>query len=132
MLPFERRSNKPTQPGGLALPVLPLVLALVVAGAFAAESASPAWAGRYHVYSCRAPNGAPIPAEGWKGTEAGVGAVASNTCREGGALLAALQRSPGRVANTASAVWEFSPPAGDELVGAKLWRAGDADGGATD
>ena len=83
MLSFERRSNKPTQPGRLALPVLPLVLALAVAFAFAAASASPAWAGRYHVYSCRTPAGAAIPAEGWKGTETGVGAVVVEQLRPG-------------------------------------------------
>lgn len=135
MLPFERRSNKPTQPGGLALPVLPLVLALAsvivfAVFAFAAAWTSSAWAGRYHVYSCRTPDGAPIPAEGWKGSQTGTEVVLSDTCTEGGALVAALRRSPGRDANTSSASWEFSPPAGGALVGARLSWAGDAPGGA--
>src|SRR5271169_5999732 len=99
MLTFKRRSNKLPQPGRLALSLLLLLLAF----AAGAPGASPAWAGRYHVYSCRTPDGAPIPAEGWKGTETGSGSVVVENCPQGGALLAALQRSPGRAANTSSA-----------------------------
>ena len=44
----------------------------------------------------------------------------------GGAREARIAKSTKR-----RATWEFAPPAGDKLVGATLWRAGDADGGAT-
>ncbi|HTQ69219.1 MAG TPA: carboxypeptidase-like regulatory domain-containing protein [Solirubrobacteraceae bacterium] len=133
MLPFERRSNKPPRPGGLARFLLSFACAaaLACATAFAAAFVPPAWAGRYHVYSCRTPAGAPIEADGWSGSQIGTGVLLTDSCPHGGALLAALRRNPGREANTASATWEFAPPAGDQVVGATLWRAGDADGGAT-
>ncbi|HUH80345.1 MAG TPA: hypothetical protein VLZ06_03370, partial [Solirubrobacteraceae bacterium] len=71
MLPFERRSNKPPRPGWLALFPLALACAAAFAVTFAAVPASPAWAGRYHVYSCRTPAGAPAPTEGWEGSVTG-------------------------------------------------------------
>jgi hypothetical protein len=121
MLRFERRSNKPPQPGWLVV--------LVLAAVFALLPASPAWAGRYHVYSCRTPGGAAAPTEDWNGTESGSGAEVVEACGRGGSLLAGLRESAGRVPDTESATWKFAPPSGDELVGATLWRAGDVDGG---
>jgi len=122
MLPFERISNKPPRPGWLP--------ALVLGAAFAGLVA-PAWAGKYQVYSCRTPTGGVAPADGWTGTQTGAGAVALNSCLQGGSLLAALERHPGRAVDEANATWEFAPPAGDRLIAATLWRAGDALGGST-
>jgi hypothetical protein len=77
------------------------------------------------------PDGAPAPVDGWSGTATGTSTYALNTCGEpGGALLAALGDQAVRTANTDIATWAFSAPAGAVLVGARLWRAGDAFGGA--
>ncbi len=89
-------------------------------------------AGRYHVYSCRTPSGAPAPVDGWSGSKTGTFTYTKNTCAEpGGALLAALGDQAARTANTDIATWAFAAPAGTTLAGATLWRAGDADGGAS-
>ena len=62
-----------------------LALALVVGcGAFLAPGS--AWAGQYHVYSCRTPSGESAPADGWSGSVAEGGAFddyATNTCASG-------------------------------------------------
>lgn len=55
---------------------------------------------------------------------------AKNTCVQGGALTAALGDVSTHDANVDVATWTFSTPAYDRMVGATLWRAGDADGGA--
>jgi hypothetical protein len=89
-----------------------------------------AQAGRYHVYSCRMPDGMPAPVDGWSGTTTGTSTYALNTCESGGALLAALGDQVARTANTDIATWTFTAPAGAVVAGARLWRAGDADGGA--
>ncbi len=54
-----------------------------------------------------------------------------NMCGQSGqGLVAALGDQPVREANTASATWAFSAPAGESLAAATLWRAGDTSGGA--
>ncbi len=112
-----------TRPGRLVLLLMLVLSPAVVLGAL---PTAPAWAGRYHVYSCRMPDGTPIPAEGWKGTETG-------TERRRVEQLPAGRRARSRRCSEArggsrtgpARRWEFSPPAGDQLVGATLWRAGD-------
>jgi hypothetical protein len=87
-------------------------------------------AGEYHVYSCRTPSGESAPTDGW--TESVTGAYddyATDTCGTGGALTAALGDLTTHVTNLDIATWTWSVPAGETLVGATLWRAGDADGG---
>ncbi len=92
-------------------------------------TAASAWAGKYHVYSCRTPSGEIAPADGWSGSEIGSEAFAENTCAQpAGALIAALRAEP-RTANSDSATWMFAAPANETIAGATLWRAGDADGG---
>jgi hypothetical protein len=125
MMLFERRSGEGTGIGRWTL---------AAAGTLAAVTAfawpgTPAFAGTYHVYSCRTPTGAPAPADGWSGSVAGAESLVEDTCAHGGALAALLREEPGRLANAESATWEFAPPAGERVVGATLWRAGDADGG---
>jgi hypothetical protein len=87
-------------------------------------------AGEYHVYSCRTPEGEVAPADGWSGSAGPAGSdYAKDTCGEGGALTAALGDAV-HEADVDLATWTFSTPALDTMLGATLWRAGDADGGA--
>ena len=107
----------------------------VLKGAFVAclalaAMAAGAQAGQYHVYTCRTPSGESAPADGWSGSVAGASVYAEDTCRQGGALIAALGDRGKRTANTDIATWAFEAPRGETIAGATLWRAGDADGGA--
>jgi len=102
-----------------------------VAGLVLAALAGSAWAGKYHVYTCRMPSGQSAPADGWSPSKTGTYTYAENTCQQGGgALIAALGDEPERTANTDVATWAFGAPAGAMIAHATLWRAGDADGGA--
>src|SRR5882757_3182096 len=87
-------------------------------------------AGRFHVYSCRTPDGGVAPVDGWSGSATGTFSYATDTCPSGGAMLAGLGDQPSRTANTDTATWAFAPPQTDHLVAATLFRAGDAAGGA--
>src|ERR1700730_12625389 len=98
--------------------------ALAVFGMWAPTSQ----AGQYHVYSCRTPAGEGAPADGWSGSVAPGSALdvsVKNTCGEGGALIAALGDERKHIANADRASWGFDAPAGEAIVGAMLWRAGD-------
>jgi hypothetical protein len=86
-------------------------------------------AGDFHVYSCRMPNGEVAPTDGWSSSTTDVSDYVDDGCREGKAMVAALSDGSAHSANTDTATWEFIPTTGDALVGATLWRAGDADGG---
>ena len=97
--------------------------------AISITGSSDAWAGRFHVYSCRTPAGEAAPTSGWSGTRTGNYTADDNTCGAGGALVAALSDHGARAANTDIATWAFMPSAQESLTGATLWRAGDADGG---
>ncbi len=99
------------------------VLCLLVA-------AGGAWAGEYHVYSCRMPNGEAAPTDGWSASATGVAVSAEDKCAKGGALLAGLGAGVAHPVGTDTATWTFSAPAGEILREASLWRAGDAEGGA--
>jgi hypothetical protein len=103
-----------------------------VAGLVLAALAGSAWAGKYHVYTCRTPSGQSAPADGWSGSTSGVTfSYSENTCSAGGALIAALGDQPAeRQANADVSTWTFVVPSPETLAGATLWRAGDADGGA--
>jgi hypothetical protein len=91
-------------------------------------TAASAWAGEYHVYSCRTPNGEVAPTDGWSGSATGAYVYAEDKCAKGGALVAALEDDVEHE-KTDIATWTFSAPAEETLAGATLWRAGDADGG---
>jgi hypothetical protein len=113
-------SKGATRTAAAALPLLAIL----------AASCPTSFAGRFHVYSCRTPAGEGAPADGWSGSSAGSKSYALNTCSQpAGALVAALADAP-RTAETDKATWTFAPPSSEQLVGATLWRAGDADGGA--
>ncbi len=89
-----------------------------------------AWAGEYHVYSCRMPDGEVAPTDGWSGSATGAFVYAEDKCAKGGALTAALGDGVEHEA-TDVATWALSLPVEERLTGAKLWRAGDADGGVS-
>lgn len=89
-----------------------------------------AWAGEYHVYSCRTPDGGVAPADGWSGSAMGASVHAEDKCAKGGALVAGLGEGFSHAVGTDIATWTFSSPAGETISYASLWRAGDAEGGA--
>jgi hypothetical protein len=109
-----------------------ILKAACVVGLVSLAVAPGVWAGEYHVYACRTPLGESAPVDGWSGSVAPGGAYddyATDTCAAGGALTAALGEETAHVADVDEATWAFSVPAGERMVGATLWRAGDADGG---
>jgi hypothetical protein len=122
MAVFERISERVLR--AAALSVLVAAAVLVAAGS--------AQAGEYQVYSCRTPSGEVAPTDGWSGSVVPAKAYfnyANDTCEAGGALIAALGDQTTHQASIDRATWTFEAPAGDRLVGATLWRAGDTDGG---
>jgi hypothetical protein len=126
MVLFERisRNGDRVSPARLAASGALLAIAALLLWAAAAR------AGRYHVYSCRMPDGGVAEADGWKSLTSGAHSYATDTCSQSdGALTAALSDELGRTTNKESATWKFEPSAQERLVGATLWRAGDADGG---
>jgi hypothetical protein len=95
-----------------------------------APGAATARAGEYHVYACRTPSGESAPADGWSGSvEGAYDNYAEDTCGKGGALVARLGDLTTHMATLDKATWTLSVPAEEMMVGATLWRAGDADGG---
>jgi hypothetical protein len=84
-------------------------------------------AGRYHVYSCRMPDGETAPVDEWSGSVAAGGAwddYALNTCGEGGALVAALGDQTIHSAEIDRATWAFAATPNTTIASATLWRAG--------
>lgn len=88
-------------------------------------------AGKYHVFSCRMPDGEVAPTDGWSGSETGVSDYLDNGCQEGGALVAALDEGAPHEVESDRTVWAFTSPVGTTIKSASLWRAGDVDGGWT-
>ncbi len=123
---IERLRSRLTEARGLAVATCACIAA-IPGLVHPAEAA----AGVYHVYSCRTPWGAPAPADGWSGSKTGVYTFTENTCSQpGGALIAAMGDEIPRETNTDISTWAFAAPAGEKIAAARLWRAGDADGGA--
>src|SRR5271167_4007876 len=112
---------------------LRLLKAALATGLALAALAATAYAGEYHVYSCRTPSGESAPADGWSGSIS-VGSApddyAENTCPEGGALIAALGDNTTHLAATDLATWAFEAPADDGVVSVTVWRAGSLHGRA--
>jgi hypothetical protein len=101
-------------------------IAAIAASLALAALGTRAYAGQYHVYSCRMPSGESAPVDGWGGSHSGPYTYAQNTCpQSGGALLAALGDEPARTANTDLATWTFAAPAGATIAAATLWRGCD-------
>ncbi|HEY7952164.1 MAG TPA: hypothetical protein VID70_04200, partial [Solirubrobacteraceae bacterium] len=89
-----------------------------------------AQAGQYHVYTCRTPDGAVAPVDGWSEAVSTANDHTANTCTSGGGLVAALNAGHAHAADTDLATWAFNAPAGETLGGATVWRAGDTAGGS--
>jgi hypothetical protein len=91
-----------------------------------------AFAGAYHVYSCRTPLGEVAPTDGWSAGEHPPYDPTSNTCESGGGLVAALEAGYEHLPNseTDKATWAFTAPKGETITGATLWRNGNTLGGS--
>ncbi len=98
---------------------------LMVVVAFAGPAAR-AYAGEYHVYSCRTPSGGVAPTDGWsEGTHSGED-ITLDTCPEaGGGLIAGMDAHVAHPAETDKATWAFEAPASETISGATLLRAGE-------
>jgi hypothetical protein len=107
-----------------------LATTLVAAFAFAALAVC-AWAGEYHVYSCRTPTGQVAPTDGWSAPEHSPVDTTLNTCEAGGGLVAALDSGYVHApdSETDKATWAFQAPPGEAIAEAVLWRAGETPGG---
>jgi hypothetical protein len=101
-------------------------IAMLLSGAMCAG----AWAGEYHVYSCRMPDGQVAPVDGWSETTSQAGDHTADTCATEGGLVAALDAGHSHPADTDLATWAFDAPAGETLAAATIWRAGDTAGGS--
>jgi hypothetical protein len=112
------------------LALVALVAVCSVGACLGIVSPTKAWAGEYHVYSCRMPNGEVAPTDGWSGSESGVSVHAEDKCAKGGALVAELGDGVNHPVGTDIATWTFSAPSGETVSKASLWRAGDSEGGA--
>jgi hypothetical protein len=111
--------------------VLAILKAAVLLALALSLVASSAQAGKFHLYTCRTPNGESAPADGWSASKTGLYTYAADTCQQpGGALVAALRDETMRTPNTEAARWAFVASPEDRITGATLWRAGDAYGGA--
>jgi hypothetical protein len=107
--------------------VIRIFKAALAAGMWFGIAAALAWGGQYHVYSCRTPAGGVAPVDGWSGVLAPESAYDDrvlNTCEAGGAMVAAIGDVAVHAAEVDRATWAFSAPAGIEIGGATIWRAG--------
>ena len=106
------------------------VSALGIGVMLAAPGAARAEGGRYHVYSCRMPDGQVAPADGWSASATGAAVYVEDKCAKGGALVAALGDGVTHEVGTDLATWTFGTPVGEVISAANLWRSGDAEGTA--
>jgi len=83
-----------------------------------------AWAGRYHVFSCRTPSGQAAPTDGWSSSFVGSYVYAVNSCPNGGALDAEIDAAVAQPTNQAIAKWSYSSPPSTSVAAATLWRYG--------
>ncbi len=98
-----------------------LAVGLATALALAAFAVG-AWAGEYHVYSCRTPAGQVAPTDGWSRSEQAPNDITSNTCESGGGLIAAIDAGHAHTADseTDKATWAFKAPE-DETITARRY-----------
>jgi hypothetical protein len=120
------------RPASTTLATALAVVALTLAAITSAPLTSVAWAGEYHVYSCRTPAGQVAPTDGWSHLEHPLYDQTLNTCESGGGLVAALGAGYPHLADSEfdKATWQFNAPEGEAIVGATLWRAGGTLGGS--
>lgn len=107
-----------------------MVVALSLFGA-AAVAPSVASAGSVAVVSCRLPNGAPAPIEGWTNKWSGYAlpyAGDSNTCSSTGGSLSSYVDDQVEQPGSAGPYWEYAPPTGFALVGGQVTASFDVPG----
>ncbi len=111
---------------------LRVLTATLIAAIALAALVSVAWAGEYHVYSCRTPTGQVAPTVGWSPSSHALYDPTSNTCESGGGLIAAVDAGDAHVADSESdkATWQFITPEGETVADATMWRAGSTLGGS--
>src|ERR1700691_489964 len=106
---YERISKQGSRAARTWVVVIVVACAATTSGAALAPAS--ALAGRYHVYTCRTPDGEVAPADGWSPSAAGTATVTDNTCSQpGGALIAGLVAQTTRLANTNTVTWAFEAP----------------------
>ncbi len=113
---------------GLLRRVLAPFVALAAVGVLPGVAA----AGEYHVYSCRTPEGAVAPTEGWsEGSHSGEDTTL-NTCSSGGGLVAGMDDGYAHSAHSESdkASWTVQAPTGETIVAGSVSRAGATSGGS--
>jgi hypothetical protein len=112
--------------------LLASTLALLAAGAGCAFiMPGVAHAGSIAVVSCRLPNGAPAPTEGWSGGWSGSplpSAGDSNNCSGNGGSLSAYVGDQIEQPGSAGPYWEYAPPAGFTLTGGQVTASFDVPG----
>jgi hypothetical protein len=105
------------------------VAAAVWLALLGASAGAVAWAGEYHVYSCRMPNGEVAPTDGWSESSVQADDEIADSCPTGGGLVAALKTGHTHPADKDTMSWTFSAPASETVGATTLWRAGDTLGG---
>jgi hypothetical protein len=111
---------------------LRVLTATFIAAIALAALVSVAWAGEYHVYSCRTPTGQVAPTVGWSESEHPSYDPTLNTCESGGGIIAAVDAGEPHLPDSESdkATWQFIAPAGETIADATVWRAGSTLGGS--
>jgi hypothetical protein len=102
-----------------------MTIVCAVAGALPASVEA---AASYTVWTCRGPAGEPLPAAGWQ-PDGGAVADRSDTCAQGGALVAAVPAGRGAAPHE-SGGWRAMVPDGVQVVRYRLWRSAVAAGGS--
>jgi hypothetical protein len=109
-----------------------LVAAVVWLVLLGASAGAVAWAGEYHVYSCRMPDGEVAPTDGWSESSVQADDEIADSCPTSGGLVAALKTGHTHPADKDTMSWTFSAPASETVGAATLWRAGDTLGGSNE
>jgi hypothetical protein len=106
-----------------------LIAGALCASAWSLPAPGTAVAGTYTVWSCRGPAGEPLTASAW--APAGdPGVQRSDGCAAGGALVAAVVGEDDERWKEAGARggYEIAAPAGEAIVGYRIWRSARASG----
>jgi hypothetical protein len=113
---------------------LRVLTATLIAAIALAALVAVAWAGQYHVYSCRTPTGQVAPTVGWSPSSHALYDFTSNTCESGGGLIAAIEAGHAHPADSEfdKATWAFKAPEGETIANAMMWRAGNTLGGSNE
>jgi hypothetical protein len=116
------RRRRPSSGWGPSLGLVSICALLASMGAAAVRSPD-ALAGSLHVYGCQTPSSRPAPIDGWSGSVVGSYVYAVDGCPNRG-LEAQIGGNVAQPANSTSATWTFSAPAGTTISAARLLVAG--------